>query len=295
MRTPVLSNFSIPILVLLVAGCEKAPVVERFPIETQRPNLDIMTVAHRGAENFAPENTLPSIEKAIELGFDYVELDVRYTNDNVAVLMHDDDVDRTTNGTGYVSELSFDEIRKLDAGSWFAAEFTGTRVPLLEEALAIMQGKICIYWDTKGFPDEATLDLFKRYEFDRDCMLISFGGLGGVRDRDPIPKWLVKRWPAAPLIPHARKPEDIATLLGDYPDIRAVQVKRWQLKDEIVDAAHEAGLLVLSTVYTDWDRPDRYERIISTGADLLMLSNIDVFDNYLGEIKQNQAPAGEQQ
>ena len=90
-----------------------------------------MKIAHRGTTIFAPENTLPALEKAIELGAEYVEIDVRYSSDNVPVLIHDPEVDRTTNGSGNVGELTLAELKQLDAGFWFGDEFAGTRIPTL--------------------------------------------------------------------------------------------------------------------------------------------------------------------
>ena len=80
----------------------------------------------------APENTLPSFAAAIELGLS-IELDVYQTRDEHLVVIHDKTVDRTTNGTGEVTEMTLAEIRKLDAGSWFDPRFTGEKVPTLEE------------------------------------------------------------------------------------------------------------------------------------------------------------------
>jgi glycerophosphoryl diester phosphodiesterase len=92
-------------------------------------------VAHRGYSAVAPENTLPALAAAALAGATYVEFDVRTTADGVPVVLHDRTVDRTTDGTGHVWELTVEEIRALDAGSWFAPAYAGTRVPLLEEAL----------------------------------------------------------------------------------------------------------------------------------------------------------------
>lgn len=89
--------------------------------------------AHRGDFSHAPENTLPSFEQALQKGADGVELDVKLSSDGHVIVMHDATVDRTTNGNGRVALLPLDEIRKLDAGSWFNEKFTGTKVPLLEE------------------------------------------------------------------------------------------------------------------------------------------------------------------
>src|ERR1700694_4714944 len=92
--------------------------------------------AHRGASGYAPENTLAAFSLAHELGADMVEFDVHLTADDRLVVVHDDTLDRTTNGTGYVRDHTWDEIARLDAGVWYAPEFTGLCVPLLDDALA---------------------------------------------------------------------------------------------------------------------------------------------------------------
>ena len=92
-------------------------------------------IAHRGASGLAPENTLPAFQKAVDLGADYFELDVRLSADDSLVLMHDDTIDRTTDKSGSISALQFRELRGADAGSWFSPEFTGARIPTLGEAL----------------------------------------------------------------------------------------------------------------------------------------------------------------
>ncbi len=103
-------------------------------------------VAHRGASNLAPENTLASISRAIELGARWVEVDVRTTVDGRLILMHDADVSRTTDGQGAVSSMSFREIRRLDAGGWFSEKYKGERVPTLDEALKLTKSRagMCI-------------------------------------------------------------------------------------------------------------------------------------------------------
>ncbi|MBL8091510.1 MAG: hypothetical protein JNJ43_14335 [Anaerolineales bacterium] len=90
-------------------------------------------LAHRGDLAHAPENTLPSFSQAIQKGADGVELDAKLTADGHVIVFHDMAVDRTTNGKGKVASFTFDEIRKLDAGSWFDSKFANTKVPLLEE------------------------------------------------------------------------------------------------------------------------------------------------------------------
>lgn len=97
----------------------------------QRDEL-IGIVSHRGAAALAPENTLAAFRLAIEQGVDFVETDVQLTADGVAVLMHDPDLERTTNGSGPLAAHTYEQVAALDAGGWFAPEFAGERVPTLE-------------------------------------------------------------------------------------------------------------------------------------------------------------------
>ena len=96
-----------------------------------------LIVAHRGLLNHAPENTLANFRACLELRSGF-EFDVEITKDGQLVCIHDDTVDRTTNGTGAVSGLTLEEIRGLDAGSWFDPKFTGEKVPTVEEVLELV-------------------------------------------------------------------------------------------------------------------------------------------------------------
>ena len=97
--------------------------------------LETKIIAHRGASKYAPENTMPAFKLAYQLKSEGIETDVQLTKDNIPVLIHDEHVKRTTNGTGYIKELSFEQLRQLDAGSWHSKEFAGTQLISLEEFL----------------------------------------------------------------------------------------------------------------------------------------------------------------
>src|SRR5262245_52532475 len=101
----------------------------------------VVVIAHRGEHLRHPENTLSAFRAAIEIGADYIEVDVRTTSDGRLVLMHDSTVDGKTDGHGEVSKMTFTQIRALDAGVRMGPEFAGTRVPTFEEALGLMQGR----------------------------------------------------------------------------------------------------------------------------------------------------------
>lgn len=97
-------------------------------------------IGHRGAARAAPENTLASIREAKRQGATWVEIDAKLTADNQIILLHDDLLDRTTSGKGAAARATLDEVRALDAGSWFAPAFAGTRVPTLAETVAEVLG-----------------------------------------------------------------------------------------------------------------------------------------------------------
>jgi len=100
-------------------------------------NMPPRIVGHRGAKASSPENTLAAFRRAHAQGASWVEFDAKLTKDGEVVIIHDATLERTTNGTGNVADRTLREIRELDAGSWFGAEFAGERVPMLVEALAL--------------------------------------------------------------------------------------------------------------------------------------------------------------
>jgi glycerophosphoryl diester phosphodiesterase len=107
------------------------------------------TLGHRGSSGCAPENTLAAINQAFVEGAAGTEIDTRITSDGVVIAFHDSTVDRTTDGTGNVADMTLAQIKALDAGSWFSPDFVGEQVPSLEEVLTASSGKGIIYLDIK--------------------------------------------------------------------------------------------------------------------------------------------------
>lgn len=95
----------------------------------------MLAIAHRGASGYAPENTLAAFRRAISQGVNFIETDLHLTRDAHFVAIHDETLERTTNGHGPIQQLTLAEARRLDAGSWFASEFIGERIPTLQEIL----------------------------------------------------------------------------------------------------------------------------------------------------------------
>ncbi|RJE72932.1 glycerophosphodiester phosphodiesterase family protein [Reichenbachiella sp. MSK19-1] len=109
-------------------------------------------VGHKGASGVAPENTLAAFQKAMDMGADMVEIDVHYTLDGEVVVFHDEDVDRTTNGTGKIHKMTLAEVKQLDAGSWFGdhEQYKGEKIPTLQETLELIHGKMECVIDIKS-------------------------------------------------------------------------------------------------------------------------------------------------
>ncbi len=147
-------------------------MLDSFP----RPIL----LAHRGDSLHAPENTLPAFSSALQKGADGVELDVKLTADGHVVVLHDSNVERTTDGAGRISSLTLENVRKLDAGSWFSPAFKGTRIPLLDEVLEIVGKDKLINIEMKNYSapfDGLALkvcEVIKRHDIGDRIILSSF-------------------------------------------------------------------------------------------------------------------------
>jgi len=107
-------------------------------------------IAHRGGAKLAPENTLAAFKNAITLGVDMIEIDVHLSKDGEIIVIHDETLDRTTNGTGEIKDLTSNEIKQYDAGSWFGEDFKDEKVPTLAETLKAINGQCKLLIEIKG-------------------------------------------------------------------------------------------------------------------------------------------------
>lgn len=161
----------IPLLLILLFGTS-------FGANKDEP--EILIIGHRGAAGYAPENTLPSIKLAIELGANAIEIDLRQTKDGIPVALHDSDVERTTDSCGSISDYTFKDLQKLDAGKWFNAEFTGTKIPSLTEVAEAIPDSIILIIEFKGGIGEykgierRTLEIIDSLEITDQVILKSF-------------------------------------------------------------------------------------------------------------------------
>lgn len=144
-------------------------------------------VGHRGASGTAPENTLASFQKAIDAGARMCELDLHLTKDGIPVVIHDERVDRTTNGVGSVADWTLAELKHLDAGMWFHKDFRGQRIPTLREVLRLARGKLNLFLELKtnktDYPgiEEAVLDEVREEGMAEEVIVGSFNSQTIVR------------------------------------------------------------------------------------------------------------------
>ncbi|NOZ22797.1 MAG: glycerophosphodiester phosphodiesterase [Planctomycetes bacterium] len=225
----------------------------------------IQVIGHRGAAGLEPENTLRSYRKALEIGVDYVETDVYLTQDKHLIVMHDRTVDRTTNGTGSVEEMTFDEIRELDAGE-------GEQVPTLREVLELIKGKAKIHIELKGEgTPKPVVDTVREMDMVPDVVITS-GNTERVKEvKGLCPDVAVEHIYGDP------PPDAVERAVSAGAGRVSVNIRH--ITQEYVDAAHAAGLLVIA-----WP-PNTEEEInhaLSFGVDLICSDRPDVAMKVLG-------------
>ncbi len=146
------SGFFLAIFLLICGGfmgcAAKNAEVVKCPYWTGK--FPIMVVAHRGFSGAAPENTLAAFQKGIDIGSDMIELDVHLSRDGELVVIHDETLERTTNGKGMVADHTLKDLKKLDAGSSFGAAFAGERIPTLKEVLDLAKGRVLVNIEIKN-------------------------------------------------------------------------------------------------------------------------------------------------
>lgn len=226
----------------------------------------VKIIAHRGANKFAPENTIPAIEKAIEMGLDYVEMDIRETADGELVLMHNSTVDARTDGEGAVSEMTLAEIKKLDAGAKFGKGFAGTRVPTLREAFGVMRGKIGGYLDFKAGPPKLLVEIIEENGMVDDVVV--YAGLEELMQVRKLNKKIK-------LMPGLQSAEQMRQFKKTM-DLKVVETSVNYATKEFIDEAHESGIMVFMDVLGLLDNSAGMRRALKLGVDGIQTDHPDV-------------------
>ena len=224
---------------------------------------------HRGASSACPENTLAAFREAAGGGAAGIELDTHLSADGKLVVCHDETVNRTTNGKGFLKDMTSEEIRKLDAGSWFAASFAGERVPFLEEVLELCGERnleVNIELKTDYFPypgiEKKTAELVAAFGMEDRVIVSSFNHYSIVAFKGIAPRV------RAGLLYNCRiyRPERYA---GGLP-AEALHPAMHLLSPQNIADAHGAGYEVNVWFYGEtWDE-EAAERNIRSGVDRII-------------------------
>lgn len=234
-------------------------------------------IAHRGFSGVAPENTLAAFRRAVAIGAEMFELDVLLSRDGHVVVIHDDTLDRTTNGSGRVADRTLAELSALDAGSWFAPEFTDERIPTLEQALGLAKGQILVNVEikTEAVTDDAaggivekTLALIDKLEMKDSVVISSFDprALSQARQLDPDVKTASLYSTQAH---EGMGPLEVMEAVGS----NGFNLSQKQVDAATVEACHAAERPV--AVYTVNEEADM-KRVIALGVDAIFTDRPDL-------------------
>ncbi|MDP4549529.1 glycerophosphodiester phosphodiesterase family protein [Alkalihalobacillus macyae] len=225
----------------------------------------VQTVAHRGASGYAPENTMAAFEKAVKMKADYIEIDVQQTKDGELIVIHDTSVERTTDGSGMVKDLTLEELKQLDAGSWFGEEFAGEKLPTLAEVLDAYRGKSGILIELKspslypGIEENVVAELTKR-NMDKPnnnkIILQSF-------DHESVETFhsILPSVPTGVLVSYTMSDNNLRDVsrFADY-----VNPGKWLITSDYVDRIHDNGMLAQTWTVRD---KESVEPLIQAGVD----------------------------
>ena len=258
--------------VMFVAGL--AGMGYANPAAQGRPSSeDIEVVVHRGANFLAPENTLPSARAALKYGAEWIELDVRKSKDGVLYNLHDETLDRTTDGHGPIHLVTSSEIERLDAGSWFGPAFRGLKVPRIETMLDSLKGKANVFFDVKkGIPVADLVKLVRAKGFEKNSFF-------WFADAKMVPEF-VKLAPEMKIKVNASDIEGIkkwqAVCRPSYVEIEPENITK-----NLVNYCHKNGILVMAAIQNG--NEEAYKKAIQAQPDLVNIDQPELWARVVAE------------
>jgi glycerophosphoryl diester phosphodiesterase len=236
----------------------------------------VLVIGHRGALGYAPENTLASFERGVECGADLLELDIHLSRDGELIVMHDADVSRTTDGRGHIENMTLTDIKKLDAGSWFAPQYQGERVPTLSEVLNWAKGRVSLVIEIKGDPQPAPgieqklIEALNEKSMFDEVMIISFFHLSVKRVKELEPRL------ATGILYGACLADTVGATRAALADSARPSWRYWTA--ELVDQVHAAGLTA-----STWNADDEalMAYLVGLGVDSIGSNYPDRLRSYL--------------
>lgn len=255
---------TIALSALLLGGCAKKAA--------QLPANEIEIVVHRGANHLAPENTIASAMAALEQGAHWIELDVRMSKDSVFYNLHDPSLDRTTNGSGMLSDWMAADIDTLDAGSWFSPRFAGEHVPTIEEMIDTLQGQCKFFFDVKrGTPIPEFVFMLRRQGINAGNSFFWFADTVMLKD-------FVALAPDMKIKVNASSPEEVEQWKAMcHPAYIETAVA--DITPELLKHCHDQNIKVMAAIQEASDSD--YQRAIEIGPDLVNIDKPELFSRLL--------------
>ena len=237
------------VLLTLSVQAQNAPGITKPP-----NNSALYVVAHRGAHQGIPENSLAAYQKAIDLGCDFVEIDLRTTQDGQFVSVHNATIDAyVKDRTGKVEDFTLAELKALDIGSRISEEWKDERIPTFEEILALCKGKIGIYLDLKAAPVAELMPIIKRFDMERDIIWYANGRA--------LEEVMAVSDTAIPM-PDPGAERALTRLIERFqPTIIAATWRNYS--ETFVKTCHDAGAIVI----VDESDPDCWPDAVAWGSD----------------------------
>jgi glycerophosphoryl diester phosphodiesterase len=234
--------------------------------DSERSNRSVEIVCHRGANEYAPENTYASAQLCIDWGMDYVEIDVNTSQDGVMYVFHGPELHKTTNGSGMIYEHTADELDQLDAGSWFDPRFAGERIPRLEPFLRWIKGKTKVFLDIKLAHLDALVDLIYDVGLEGECFFWF--------ELDQAARFFREMAPDLALKMNAGSIDEIVDAAEKYrADIIEISLNR--VNQDLMKECRERGLRVM-LIHGEKD-PDAFRQMLSWHPDLVNVNHGDLF------------------
>jgi len=242
----------------------------------QKSTLQIS--AHRGNASSAPENTLAAFKNALQASADFIEVDVRTTNDGVLMIMHDANLDRTTNGEGAFKLYDAAFLKTLSAGKGFTSVFENEKIPTLEETCQLIsdwntsrQHKTYLYIDAKDVEPQPLVAILKKYGLDENA--VYYGS-------DDFLWRLTSVFEGAKLLPALKNKSDIMAKFNKLNPY-AFDASWLSLTKEMVDEIHRLGVKVFTDLLGPLDTESNYIKAREMGVDLIQTDRILVVQKTL--------------
>ena len=272
--------FSGLIIVVGVLAVHTTSALNALNGELSKPVI----IAHRGSSGTAPENTMAAFKEALEVGADMIELDIHLSKDSVLIVCHDEFINRTTDGEGEIKNLTLDELNQFDAGSWYGEEFSGEKLPTLEDVFKLVNGQAKLLIEIKGKSkiykglEENLITLIAQYKAKDWVVVQSFHTpfLANIHQLDPgiqLYKLVVLD---VPILPMYIDDGGRIGSLNDYNYCQAINPMDKFVTEKFIRKAHERGQKVFVWTVNDTEKASS---ILQMGAD-------GIITNYPKKMKQ---------